>query len=81
MIDNENNPSATSGNPEDTLAEFFDQYSLPESKTMLATCYRATASGNFNTLKEIDRENIATFYERLGFLLEAVYSLKTKGDL
>jgi hypothetical protein len=80
MSDQNPNLSSASGNPEEALAEFFDQYSHEESKTMLAMCYQATASGNFEALQEIDRENIATFYERLGILLGAVYSLKTKGD-
>ena len=80
MIDSDNHPSAASVNPEEALAEFFDQYSLSECKAMLAMCYQATASGTFKALKEIDRENIATFYERLGLLLDAVYSLKLKGD-
>ena len=77
MMTDHFNPGA-SGSPADALAEFFDQYSLAESKSMLWHWYKATTTGNFGDLSKIERENMATFYERLNNLLNAVHALKNQ---
>lgn len=74
----QNNPSAAFYNPDEALVEFFDQYSLSESKAMLWNWYKATTTGNFADLEKVERENLATFYERVDNLLNAAHALKDR---
>ena len=60
----------------DQLSEFFDQYNLPESKTMLWKFFTATVTGHYEQLSVIEKENIVTFYERLNGLLDSIHTLK-----
>ena len=70
------NPPAVSGSPEDLFAEFLDQYDLQSSKAMLWNWFKATTTGNYSDLSLIERENLATFYERMDNLMDTVFSLK-----
>jgi hypothetical protein len=73
-----NYPLTASASPHNALAEFFDQYSLPESKAMLWNWYKATTTGNFANLDKVEWENLATFYERIDNLLNAAHAFKDR---
>ena len=72
------NPLIVSGGPEELFWEFHDQYDLRSSKAMLWDWFKATTTGNYSDLTLIERENIATFYERMDDLMEKVFSLKNQ---
>ena len=67
---------AVTGGSEDIFAEFFDQYDLRSSKAMLWNWFKATTTANYGDLSLVERENLATFYERMDDLMDTVFSLK-----
>ncbi|HEY1025780.1 MAG TPA: hypothetical protein VGE26_11490 [Sphingobacteriaceae bacterium] len=76
------NPSKNQNAAYDQLSEFFDQYTLPESKAMLWKWFKATVTGSFSAPDEqeqlslVEKENIVTYYERMNALLDAIHALK-----
>lgn len=57
------------------IAEFNDFYDLRGSRRMLWELFRAATVSNFSSLSEIERDDLATFYERMDNLLETIHAI------
>lgn len=76
----QNQPSHQQKSPSQRDREFFDQYSLPESKAMLWKWFTTTTTGGFAQLSTVEKENLITFYERLNALLDGIHDSLTSED-
>jgi hypothetical protein len=76
MSDSTSNFPTASGDAQAALAEFFDQYSVSESKEMLWRWYKTATTENYTGLSKVEKENLATFFERITNLMDHITFLK-----